>query len=107
LKIPLQKKVEKFIGNHEITLYNSGFIIRHLGLILSTNILRSQRFLEKYRKFQTYGFCKKGRKNYLADVLAWLIRSLKMFFKTVFYGQKIIEDQENGSKFELSTWYGK
>jgi hypothetical protein len=40
------------------------------GLVLSTKILRSEKFSEKVRKFKTYHFCPKGKKNYLADVLA-------------------------------------
>jgi hypothetical protein len=43
-----------------------------LGLILSTNIYRCEKFSEKVRKFLNYHFCHKGQKNYLADVLAWL-----------------------------------
>jgi hypothetical protein len=42
------------------------------GLVLSTKILKSEKFSEKVRKFLTYHFCKKGQKIYLADVLAWL-----------------------------------
>ncbi len=42
------------------------------GLVLSTKILRSEKFPEKVRKFETHHSCQKGRKNYLADVLAWL-----------------------------------
>jgi hypothetical protein len=37
-------------------------------LVLSTKILNSN----KVRKFWTYTFCRKGQKNYLADVFAWL-----------------------------------
>jgi hypothetical protein len=42
------------------------------GLVLSTKILRSEKFSEKVWKFQTHHFCQKGQKNDLADVLAWL-----------------------------------
>jgi hypothetical protein len=42
----------------------------NLGLVLSTNILRN--FQEKVRKFETYYFCQKGQKNYLADVFGLL-----------------------------------
>jgi hypothetical protein len=53
-------------------------------LFLSTKILRSEKYTEKVRKFKTYHFCQEGHKNYLADVLAWLlIQSLEMVFKTV------------------------
>jgi hypothetical protein len=44
-----------------------------LGLVLSTKILRSEKFLEKVKKFKTFHFCQRGQKNYLADVLALLL----------------------------------
>ncbi len=42
------------------------------GLVMSTKILRSEKFPEKVRKFQTHHSCKKGPKSYLASNLAWL-----------------------------------
>jgi hypothetical protein len=42
------------------------------GLVLSTKIIRSEKFSERVIKFKTQHFCQKGQKKYLADVLAWL-----------------------------------
>jgi hypothetical protein len=46
-------------------------IFSDLGLVLSTKILRSEKFSEKVRKFSSCHFCLKGQKKYLGDVLAW------------------------------------
>jgi hypothetical protein len=45
---------------------------QNLGLVLSTKILRFEKFSKKVRKFKTYHLCHKGQKKYKADVLAWL-----------------------------------
>jgi hypothetical protein len=47
-------------------------LMSRLGLVLSTKILRSEKFIEKVGKLKTYHFCQKGQKNYLAYVLAWI-----------------------------------
>jgi hypothetical protein len=47
-------------------------LIKDKGSILSIKILRSRKFSEKARKFLTGHFFRKGKKKYLADVVAQL-----------------------------------
>jgi hypothetical protein len=62
----------KCITSYAISLTSKAYESVKLGLVLSTKILRSEKFTEKVRKFKTCHFCHKGQKNYLANILAWL-----------------------------------